>query len=106
MSELLDKHFTTKPDGITGNYHPGTISPRSVFSMLGFYPDVPGVPEYTLVTPTFDTAVVNLGDHDLTVSKEHGPKAMILLDGKPVGHRISHDSLVNARTLRFITPEK
>ncbi len=106
VSELLDKHFTTKPDGIPGNDDAGTMSAWAVFSMLGFYPDVPGVPEYTLVTPTFDTAVVNLGDHDLTVSKEHGPKAMILLDGKPVGHRISHDSLVNARTLRFITPEK
>ena len=47
----------------------------------------------------------HLGDHDLTVSREHGPKAMILLDGKQVGHRIGHDQLVKARSLKFITTD-
>lgn len=105
VSDLLAKHFTTEPNGIPGNDDAGTMSAWAVFSMLGFYPDVPGVPEYTLVTPTFDSAVVNLGDHDLTVSREHGPKAMILLDGKQVGHRIGHDQLVKARSLKFITTD-
>ena len=74
VAKLLDKYFTNKPDGIPGNDDTGTMSAWAVFSMLGFYPDVPGVPEYTLVEPTFDSAVVDLGSHKLTITKRKGQK--------------------------------
>ena len=52
VRELLAKYFTPKPDGIPGNDDAGTMSAWAVFSMMGFYPDCPGVPEYTLTDPT------------------------------------------------------
>ena len=60
VKELLAKYFTTKPDGIPGNDDTGTMSAWAIFSMMGFYPDCPGVPEYTLTTPTFDKVTVQL----------------------------------------------
>ena len=43
--------------------------------MMGFYPDCPGVPEYTLTTPTFDKVTVQLdpkywGKKELVIKKE------------------------------------
>ena len=88
VGELLAKHFTTKPDGLPGNDDTGTMSAWAVFSMMGLYPDVPGVPEYTLTTPVFDKVTINLGDHSLEISKVSDGKNSIMLDGKPARHRI------------------
>lgn len=60
VKELLAKHYTTKPDGLPGNEDTGTMSSWAIFSMMGFYPDCPGVPEYTLTTPTFDKITIKL----------------------------------------------
>lgn len=60
VKELLAKHFTTNPDGIPGNDDTGTMSTWAIFSMMGLYPDCPGVPEYTLTTPTFDEVTIKL----------------------------------------------
>lgn len=75
VKELLAKYFTTKPDGIPGNDDTGTMSAWAIFSMMGFYPDCPGVPEYTLTTPTFDKVTVQLdpkywGKKELVIKKE------------------------------------
>lgn len=105
VGELLAKHFTTKPDGLPGNDDTGTMSAWAVFSMMGLYPDVPGVPEYTLTTPTFDKISINLGDHDLVISKVTGGKKGIMLDDKSVGHRITHSDLMKSGTLEFYVKE-
>lgn len=60
VKDLLAKHFTTRPDGIPGNDDAGTMSAWAIFSMLGLYPDIPGIPVYTLTTPTFDKATIRL----------------------------------------------
>ena len=60
MSEILDKYYKNAPDGIPGNDDTGTMSAWAVFSMIGLYPDVPGVPEYTLTVPTFDKITIKL----------------------------------------------
>lgn len=75
VKELLAKHFTTQPNGIPGNDDTGTMSAWAIFSMMGFYPDCPGVPEYTLTTPTFDKITVRLdpkywGVDKLVIRKE------------------------------------
>ncbi|MBO4944804.1 MAG: GH92 family glycosyl hydrolase [Muribaculaceae bacterium] len=105
VGELLAKHFTTKPDGLPGNDDTGTMSAWAVFSMMGLYPDVPGVPEYTLTTPTFDKISINLGDHDIVISKVTGGKKGIMLDDKSVGHRITHSDLMKSGTLEFYVKE-
>ena len=57
---LLEKYFKPTPDGIPGNDDAGTMSAWAIFSMMGFYPDCPGVPEYTLTAPTFDKITISL----------------------------------------------
>lgn len=110
VDSLLHKFFTVKPDGIPGNDDTGTMSAWAVFSMMGFYPDIPGVPEYTLVTPTFDRVTIELdpavhGNDRLVIEKEKGNKASITLDGRKVPYRISHADLVKGKKLKFTTTE-
>lgn len=110
VDSLLHKFFTVNPDGIPGNDDTGTMSAWAVFSMMGFYPDIPGVPEYTLVTPTFDRVTIKLdpavhGNDTLVIEKEKGGKASITLDGRKVPYRISHSDLVKGKKLKFTTTE-
>lgn len=111
VDKLLHKHFTTKPDGIPGNDDTGTMSAWAVFSMMGFYPDVPGVPEYTLVPPVFDRVTIKLdpavhGNDSLVIEKDNSGSAAITLDGKKIPYRISHSELVKGKNLKFKTTEK
>lgn len=110
VKELLAKHFTTRPDGIPGNDDTGTMSAWAVFSMMGFYPDCPGVPTYTLTTPTFDRIIISLdatihGRKELIIEKEGNSEnyiRSILLNGKKTGYRITHDELLKGGHLRFL----
>lgn len=112
VDTLLHKYFTVKPDGIPGNDDTGTMSAWAVFSMMGFYPDVPGVPEYTLVTPTFDRVEIELdlsvhGSDKLVIEKEEGSgKPTITLGGKKTGYRVTHDQLIKGKNLKFKTNRK
>jgi len=112
VSELLGKHFTTKPDGIPGNDDTGTMSTWALFSMMGFYPDVPGVPEYTLTTPVFDKVTLHIDPAyhngvDKIVIETTNPEAESVytrsatLGGKKVPMRITHDQLMQGRELKF-----
>ena len=60
VKELLNDHFTNSPGGLPGNDDTGTLSTWAVFNMMGFYPECPGRPDYTLVTPTFDKITIKL----------------------------------------------
>lgn len=101
---LLEKHFTASADGIPGNDDTGTMSAWAVFSMLGFYPDCPGEPYYTLTTPTFDRAEIDTGYGTLIIEKRgDGPYIRrMTLGGKPSGKfRVSHDELIRGKNLIF-----
>lgn len=75
--------------------------------MIGFYPDCPGDPSYTLTLPVFDRVDIDLpGGKTLTVVKS--PKArpakgttVRLGTRKLSDTRISHESLVNAGTISW-----
>jgi predicted alpha-1,2-mannosidase len=60
VGELLDKYFTTAPDGIPGNDDCGTMSAWAIWSMMGIYPDTPGDPCFTLTVPRFSKVTVTL----------------------------------------------
>ena len=90
VSELLDKHYTTRPDGLPGNDDTGTMSAWAVFSMMGFYPDCPGDPSYTLTMPRFERVEIILdpkynGGHD----------RLIITRGAHMKGRISHAKLIS-----------
>ena len=108
VKQLLAKYFTTKPDGIPGNDDTGTMSTWAVFSMMGLYPDCPGVPEYTLTTPTFDKITIKLdpkyhGRESLVITKEGSAELIdyIRMGDKNCGYRINHNDLIKAGSLTF-----
>ena len=112
VHKLIAKYYTDKPDGIPGNDDTGTMSAWVVFSMLGFYPDCPGDPSYTLTSPVFDRATLHLDKRyypggDLTIvanrptPSAHIISTMTLGDKKRNSYRVSHKELVNGGTLTF-----
>ena len=106
VERLLGKYFTTAPDGIPGNDDAGTMSAWAVFSMMGLYPDCPGVPEYTLTVPTFDRVTIHLDrefypSDSIVIERADAASNHVTLGGRNVGRRISHDDLVAGRHIKF-----
>lgn len=103
VRRLLDKHFTTAADGIPGNDDTGTMSAWAVFSMLGFYPDCPGEPYYTLTAPTFDRAEIDTDRGTLVIEKSgEGYIRRMTLGVKPLTkYRIPHEELLGGGKLTF-----
>ena len=93
VSDLLDKHYTTAPAGLPGNDDTGTMSAWAVFSMMGFYPDCPGDPSYTLTTPRFDRIEITLDPAYC------GSDRLIITKGKQRG-RITHSELLKRGYIR------
>jgi predicted alpha-1,2-mannosidase len=60
VRQLLEYWFTDTPLGIPGDEDGGGMSAFVVFSMMGFYPVVPGVPVYELGSPVFDRVTIRL----------------------------------------------
>lgn len=110
--QLLAKHFTTQPNGIPGNDDTGTMSAWAIFSMMGFYPNCPGVPTYILTAPVFDRITISFNPNfyqqkQLVIEADGatGSEAYIsrvTLNGKPLKTFIlNHQDLVNAGTLKI-----
>lgn len=114
VRELLDKYFRNDPAGLPGNDDTGTMSTWALFSMMGFYPDCPGDPQYTFTSPVFDRVEIKLNERHWnndkvvleTVRPEGGNSIYIdhiEVDGKKLnGFTISHQDFVKARNIRFV----
>lgn len=117
VKKLLEKHFKPTPDGIPGNDDTGTMSAWAIFSMLGFYPDCPGLPEYTLTTPAFDKITIRLDPRyykqkELIITTNKTTEESIYIqniklnDQSYKGYRLTHDQLINSGHIEFILKEK
>lgn len=112
---LLRKYFKNQPDGIPGNDDTGTLSAWAIFTMMGFYPDCPGSPEYTLTTPIFDKVTIRLSEQwykekELVIESSRAAVAKseqpliknVTLGSKSLkGYRISHEELIHAGKVVF-----
>ncbi|NLZ73020.1 MAG: glycoside hydrolase family 92 protein, partial [Bacteroidales bacterium] len=112
IHRLLKKYYTTEPDGIPGNDDAGTMSAWAVFNMMGFYPDCPGSPYYTLTSPVFDRIIIKLdekywSEEELIIEvKRNQPEEIYIkeihLGGKLLKeNRISHKQLIEGGKLLF-----
>ena len=112
IKRLLNTYFKNAPDGIPGNDDTGTMSAWAVFNMIGFYPDCPGEPAYTLTTPVFDKVTIKLskeqwGTDELVITSKRSDKEAYRINNITVGgkqyksYRISHKELINARNIHF-----
>ena len=79
------------------------MSAWAIFSMMGFYPDIPGIPTYTVTTPAFDKVTIHLNrDYypvDSMVVEVENPDGGDFIDaitvgGKKSGYRVGHGALV------------
>lgn len=109
VSRILKEIYSTEPDGIPGNDDCGTMSAWAVFSMMGFYPDCPGEPSYTLTAPSFDKITIKLdpalcaGRDQLVITKKGKGYISTMRLGKrsQKSFRIAHSDLVGAGTFEF-----
>ena len=90
VSDLLDRYYTTRPGGIPGNDDTGTMSAWAVFSMMGFYPDCPGDPSYTLTIPKFDRIEIRL-DPAYCDGRDH----LVITRSSRMKGRITHKELIS-----------
>lgn len=109
VERLLEKHFTATPDGIPGNDDAGTMSAWAVFSMMGLYPDCPGVPEYSLTVPVFDRITIHLNrdyypKDSIVIEKRPSEKYFIMSGDDHIGYRINHSDLIDCEKITFYTP--
>lgn len=97
--------------GLPGNEDMGQMSAWLVFSALGFYPVTPGDPYYTISSPLFEKAVLDLGDYydnktfTIIAKNASGDNKFIksaLLNGALLDRTwISHDEIVRGGVLEF-----
>lgn len=112
VRELLDANFTNTPGGIPGNDDAGTLSTWALFNMMGFYPETPGRPDYTLTSPVFDKITIKLNpdyySSDEVIIEKVKPTDNaeyinnLTIDGKKQsGFRITHDQLTGAKNIKY-----
>lgn len=59
LRQVLDRMYTSAPDGYCGDEDNGQTSAWYVFSALGFYPVCPGTDEYVIGAPLFKKATLH-----------------------------------------------
>ena len=105
---LLDVWFNDSIFGIPGDEDGGGMTAFVVFSMMGFYPITPGIPEYTIGSPVFEKVTIDLTNgKKFTIiangsSKRNKYIQSIKLNGKELNKLwFSHDQLINGATIEM-----
>ncbi|MES2920870.1 MAG: GH92 family glycosyl hydrolase [Verrucomicrobiota bacterium] len=89
VRQLLEFAFTDTAHGIPGDEDGGGMSAFVVLSMMGFYPEVPGVPVYEMGSPVFEKISINLHNgkrfeiNAKGSSRDHKYIKSISYNGKP-----------------------
>lgn len=72
VRRIQNELFTSMPSGLPGNDDAGALSSWYVFSALGIYPEIPGVPGFVVGSPMFSKA---------TIRRDNGTTIQIIGDG-------------------------
>lgn len=87
---LLDAWYPDNIFGIPGDEDGGGMSAFVVFSCMGFYPIIPGLPLYTIGSPVFEKITINLPG---------GEKFMIFAPGCSETNKYIQRALLNGKVL-------
>jgi predicted alpha-1,2-mannosidase len=105
---LLDVWFKDNIFGIPGDEDGGGMSAFVVFSMMGFYPVTPGIPVYTIGSPSFKKVTINLPDGKKfkiianNCSKENKYIQKARFNGKELNSPwFTHEDLIKGGTLEL-----
>lgn len=106
---LLDTWFKDNIFGIPGDEDGGGMSAFVVFSSMGFYPVVPGIPIYTIGSPVFTKTTIHLNNgKDFTILAPNCTEInkyiqQAWLNGKPLeGPWFTHKDLTEGGTLKLV----
>lgn len=111
--EVMDKLYSSAPDGYCGDEDNGQTSAWYVFSALGFYPVCPGTDEYITGSPLFSKVTLNFENgKQMTISagnnnrKNRYIKSM-KLNGKNYTHNyLRHQDLTKGGMINFEMSDK
>ena len=81
LREVMNRMYTSAPDGYCGDEDNGQTSAWYVFSALGFYPVCPGTDEYILGAPLFRKATLHFENgNDLVLSASENSEGNRYID--------------------------
>ena len=113
VREVMNRLYTSAPDGYCGDEDNGQTSAWYVFSALGFYPVTPAVDQYVIGTPLFKKITVNLenGNTILINAPDNSEKnryiQKITMNGKDHGKTyFDYSTLVKGANIKFDMGEK
>jgi predicted alpha-1,2-mannosidase len=94
--EIMDKLYTSAPDGYCGDEDNGQTSAWYVFSALGFYPLCPGSNEYIIGSPLFKSVKIRL---------DNGKEIAIETDNNSSENRYINEMKLNGKlyTKNYLT---
>ena len=108
IRSLLDQWFRNDLMGVPGDEDGGGMSAFVVYSLMGFYPIVPGNPEYTIGSPAFDNVKIKLENGKLleiepqNLTPENKYIQSATLNGKPLNIAwVKHSEIANGGKLIF-----
>jgi len=87
---LLDAWFRDDIFGIPGDEDGGGMSAFVVFSSMGFYPEIPGKPSYTIGSPVFSKVTIDLPS---------GKQFTVLAHGSSTVNKFIQSAKFNGKTL-------
>src|SRR5690606_12823261 len=89
VREVMDRMYSSAPDGYCGDEDNGQTSAWYVFSAMGFYPVTPGVDQYVLGAPLF---------RKVTVTLENGEKVIINAPNNSAENKYIQSFKLNGKT--------
>jgi hypothetical protein len=105
---IMEKMYGPKQDGLCGNDDAGQMSAWYIFSALGFYPVVPGSPNYALGSPLVEEAILNLdnGNSVKIIVKNQSKKNVyvksVSVDGNKLDRNyLTHDEITKSKEIVF-----
>lgn len=111
--EVMNKLYSSAPDGYCGDEDNGQTSAWYVFSAMGFYPVTPAVNQYVLGAPLFDRITIELENGNYFVIQQNEGKAEDIyinkawLNGKKFEKAfINFDEIINGGVFYFEMKDK
>ena len=101
IREVMDKFYTSAPDGYCGDEDNGQTSAWYVFSAMGFYPVCPASGQYALGTPLFKKMTVKLSDgRKIRIEAPENSETAFYVDGMKLDGKAYDKNYVTLEQLR------
>jgi len=105
---VMDKLYSSAPDGLCGDEDNGQTSAWYVFSAAGFYPVTPGTGQYALGSPLFKNVKMHLRNgNTFEIKAPDNSKEKIYIDAMKKNGKIydktyiTYEDIMNGSTFKF-----